>query len=74
MGYTGRPRVKTKKKKKKKKEINNNNNNNNNGRQKSKGQNGYERDWLVGWLLNIPATGECLSGTDLLRQFYVLPH
>ena len=26
------------------------------------------------WLLNVPATGECISGTDLLRQFYVLPH
>ena len=33
------------------------------------------RDCLfVGWLLNIPATCECISGTDLLRQFYVLPH
>ena len=31
-------------------------------------------DWLVGWLLNVPATDECISGTDLLRQFYVLPH
>ena len=29
---------------------------------------------LVGWLLNVPATCECISGTDLLRQFYVLPH
>ena len=31
----------------------------------------------VGWfveLLNVPATCECISGTDLLRQFYVLPH
>ena len=26
------------------------------------------------WLLNAPATCECISGTDLLRQFYVLPH
>ena len=26
------------------------------------------------WLLNVPATCECISGTDLLRQFYVLPH
>ena len=26
------------------------------------------------WLLNVPATGECISGTDLIRQFYVLPH
>ena len=29
---------------------------------------------FVGWLLNVPATCECISGTDLLRQFYVLPH
>ena len=29
---------------------------------------------FVGWLLNIPATCECISGTDLHRQFYVLPH
>ena len=29
---------------------------------------------VVGWLLNVPATCECISGTDLLRQFYVLPH
>ena len=28
---------------------------------------------LVG-CLNVPATGSCISGTDLLRQFYVLPH
>ena len=28
----------------------------------------------VCWLLNVPATCECISGTDLLRQFYVLPH
>ena len=41
---------------------------NNNNRKK-------ERNCLfVGWLLNVPATGECISGTDLLRQFYVLPH
>ena len=26
------------------------------------------------WLLNVPATCQCISGTDLLRQFYVLPH
>ena len=25
-------------------------------------------------LLNVPATGYCISGTDLLRQVYVLPH
>ena len=30
--------------------------------------------WLVGWLLNVPATCECISGTDLLRQLYVLSH
>ena len=29
---------------------------------------------FVGWLLNIPATCKCISGTDLHRQFYVLPH
>ena len=29
---------------------------------------------FVCWLLNIPATCECVSGTDLLRQFYMLPH
>ena len=30
--------------------------------------------WFVCWLLNVPAAGECISGTDLLRQVYVLPH
>ena len=30
--------------------------------------------WFVCWLLNVPATCKCISGTDLLRQFYVLPH
>ena len=29
---------------------------------------------FVGWLLIVPATCECISGTDLHRQFYVLPH
>ena len=29
---------------------------------------------FVGWLLNVPETCECISGTDLRRQFYVLPH
>ena len=29
---------------------------------------------FVDWLLNVPATGECISGTDLPRQCYVLPH
>ena len=35
---------------------------------------GHALGFLVGWLLNVPATCECISGTDLLRQFYVLPH
>ena len=30
--------------------------------------------WLVGWLPNVPATCKCISGTDLFRQIYVLPH
>ena len=29
---------------------------------------------VVCWLLSIPATCLCISGTDLLRQFYVLLH
>ena len=29
---------------------------------------------FVGWLLNVPATCQCISGTDLLSQFDVLPH
>ena len=29
---------------------------------------------FVCWLLNVPATCKCISGKDLLRQFYVLPH
>ena len=29
---------------------------------------------VVCGLLYVPATGECISGTDLLRQFYVVPH
>ena len=32
------------------------------------------RGIVVCWLLNVPATCKCISGTDLLRQFYVLPH
>ena len=32
------------------------------------------RKMLVGWLLNVPVTCEYISGTDLLRQFNVLPH
>ena len=42
-------------------------------------KNGEPRDiagvlLFVVWLLNVPATCECISGTDLHRQFYVLPH
>ena len=29
---------------------------------------------IVCWLLNVPATCKCISGTGLLRQLYVLPH
>ena len=29
---------------------------------------------FVGWLLSIPATCECISGTDQLGKFYMLPH
>ena len=29
---------------------------------------------FVCWLFNVPATCECISGTDLHRQIYVLPH
>ena len=29
---------------------------------------------VVCWLLNVPATCQCISGADLLRQLYVLPH
>ena len=28
----------------------------------------------VCWLLDVPATRYCISGTDLLRQLYILPH
>ena len=33
-----------------------------------------KRYFVVCWLLNVPATCECISGTDLFRQFNVLPH
>ena len=34
-----------------------------------------DRDiFFLSWLLNVTATCQCISGTDLLRQFYVLPH
>ena len=29
---------------------------------------------VVCWFLNVPATCECVSGTDQLRQLYVLVH
>ena len=29
---------------------------------------------VVCWLLNVSATCECISWTDLLKQFYMLPH
>ena len=29
---------------------------------------------VVGWLLNVPGASWCISGTDMLRQLYVLPH
>ena len=29
---------------------------------------------FVCWLFDVPATGQCISATDLLRQFDVLPH
>ena len=37
------------------------------------GQRKREREFVC-WLLNAPATCECISGTDLHGQFYVLPH
>ena len=37
--------------------------------EKKKGEEEEEVCLLVGWLLNVPATCECISGTDLLRQF-----
>ena len=38
------------------------------------GEVGVLREWFVCWLLNVPATCKCISGMDLLRQEYVLPH
>ena len=29
---------------------------------------------VVACSLNVPATGLCITGTDLLRQLYVLPY
>ena len=34
----------------------------------------YTCGLFVGWLHNVPATCYCVSETDLVRQFYVLPH
>ena len=33
-----------------------------------------KKKMFVGWLFNVPATRECISGTGLLTQFEVLPH
>ena len=39
-----------------------------------------ERGWrkkaavVVYWLLDVPVTYKCISGTNLLRQLYLLPH
>ena len=46
------------------------------GERKGRGQRQREREResFVCWLLYVPATWECISGADLLRQFYVLPH
>ena len=38
------------------------------------GRAGEGKGLFVCWLLIVPATCECISGTDLHRQFYVLPH
>ena len=45
-------------------------------RKRDKGERERERDLFVCWspLLSVPATCECISGTDLLGQFDVLPH
>ena len=40
----------------------------------NKGRSRFSMLTVVGWLLNVPATRECISGTDLLRQVYVLSH
>ena len=37
-------------------------------------QNWSHKYVVVFWLLNVPATCECISRTDLLRQVHVLPH
>ena len=29
---------------------------------------------VVWWLLHVPAACQCIAGTDLLRQLYMLPH
>ena len=33
------------------------------------GSNGEDKGLFVSWLLNVPATCQCISGTDLLRHF-----
>ena len=42
-------------------------------KKKKEGRKGRDGVVVVCWLLNVPATCQCISGTDLLRQFYVLP-
>ena len=46
--------------------------NTSNKREREREREREKRD--VCWLLNVPATCKCISGTDLLRQFYVLSH
>ena len=37
------------------------------------GQGGSGQHIYDCWLLNLPPTSYCISGTDLLRQLYILP-
>ena len=37
------------------------------------GREGGRERIVVCWLFDVPATGWCISGTDLLRQVYMLP-
>ena len=43
-------------------------------RERLGGGGGGDEGVVVCCLLNVPTTGEFISGTDLLKQFYVLPH
>ena len=42
--------------------------------QTARGENSRVSSPIVRWLLNVPATCECISGTDLLRKLSVVPH